>query len=274
MPRFKLTLSYDGTTFVGWQRQASGLSIQQVLEDVLAVLDAAPVTVIGAGRTDSGVHALAQVAHLTLTRTIDAPTLMRALNASLPDAIRVTDACEVPPTFHAQFSATRKTYRYRLWNSDVLSPFERPYVWHVLPPPLDREAMAAAARHVEGAHDFVAFQGAGGRTRTTDREIFSSRVTSRPGDPLITYEVCGTGFLKYMVRTIVGSLVEVGRGRQRPAWIADAIASKSRAEAGPTAPAQGLFLVRVDYDNTELADGVPASGEGVGESDPLRAEDL
>lgn len=263
MPRFKLTLSYDGTTFVGWQRQASGVSIQQVLEDILAVLDAAPVTVIGAGRTDSGVHALAQVAHVTLRREIDAPTLMRAVNASLPDAVRVTDAYEVPPTFHAQFSATRKIYRYRIWNSDVLSPFERPYVWHVLPPPLDRDAMAAAARFVEGAHDFVAFQGAGGRTRTTTREIFESRIDSQPGHPLITYEVCGSGFLKYMVRTIVGSLVEVGRGRRRPEWMAEAIASKSRAAAGPTAPAQGLFLVHVDYRDAETAG-----------SSPRRVEDL
>jgi tRNA pseudouridine38-40 synthase len=113
--------------------------------------------------------------------------------------------------------------------------------------------MAAAARLVEGAHDFVAFQSAGGRTRTTTREIFSSRIDSQPGHPLITYEVCGSGFLKYMVRTIVGSLVEVGRGRQRPEWMSAAIASKSRAAAGPTAPPQGLFLVRVDYGDTGSA---------------------
>jgi tRNA pseudouridine38-40 synthase len=245
VPHFKLTLAYDGTALVGWQRQAEGTAIQQLLEDVLAILEGAPVTVHGAGRTDAGVHALGQVASVTLARAIDAQTLTRAMNAHLPETVRVLDAVEMPPAFHARFDAVAKTYRYRIWNTPVSSPFERYYAWHVPDPQLDVPAMALAARALEGRHDFASFQASGSPTTMTVREIFSSAIT-RDG-ALITYEVSGEGFLRHMVRSIVGTLVEVGRGRKPPEWMREVIASRSRIEAGRTVPPHGLVLVKVDY---------------------------
>ncbi len=250
MPHFKLTVSYDGTTFVGWQRQASGTSIQGLLEEALAAFDGQPVTVTGAGRTDAGVHALAQVATASLARTTDAATVLRAANARLPDTVRIVHAVEVPATFHPRFHAVAKIYRYRIWNEEVLSPFERAYVWHVPGPVLNVGAMAAAAAHLEGRHDFAAFQTAGAETTTTERVVFASRITGV--GPLITYEIRGAGFLRHMVRGIVGTLLEVGRGRYPPAWVGDVLDSHDRARAGPTAPAAGLFLVGVEYAQPDL----------------------
>jgi tRNA pseudouridine38-40 synthase len=250
LPHFKLTISYDGTTFVGWQRQASGVSIQGLLEDALAELEGAPVAVAGAGRTDAGVHALGQVASVSLSRDVDAATVLRAANARLPGTVRVLDAIDVGPAFHARFNATSKSYRYRIWNADVLNPFERAYVWHVPAPVLDVKAMSAAAALLEGRHDFAAFQTAGAETKTTDRVVFSSQVSGGPS--LITFEIRGDGFLRHMVRGIVGSLVEVGRGRYPATWMQDVLASRARANAGPTAPAAGLFLVRVEYEEPDL----------------------
>lgn len=258
---FKITLAYDGTAFVGWQRQAAGASIQGLLEEALTRLDHGEVIVSGAGRTDAGVHALGQVASFCLRRAIDGPSLVRSLNASLPDSVRVLAADQVPDTFHARFSARRKTYGYRLWNADVLSPFERPYVWHVHGP-LDRDAMAAAAVLIEGRHDFAAFRAAGGTTRSTDREVFSSRVLASKCppvppcplfSPLIVYEISGSGFLRHMVRNVVGTLVEIGRGRRPVEWMSEILAGRDRRQAGPTAPARGLVLVSVEYDAGLLA---------------------
>jgi len=267
MPTFKITLAYDGTDFVGWQRQVSGTSIQGLLEDALGELDQRQVTVIGAGRTDAGVHALGQVANFTIDRAIDAGALMGALNARLPDAVRVLTATRVSDAFHARFGATKKTYRYRIWNADVLSPFERRCAWHLVGT-LDRQAMAAAAPLIEGRHDFAAFQAAGSSTRGTEREVFFSRLLI--GQPsyespeggvgadscapaLLVYEISGSGFLRYMVRTIVGSLVEIGRGRRSIDWMRDVLSGGDRAQAGPTAPPQGLVLVEVQYEARLLA---------------------
>jgi tRNA pseudouridine38-40 synthase len=244
MPRFKVVLAYDGTDFVGWQRQPSGESIQGVLEEALHSFDDRDVTVIGAGRTDAGVHAIGQVAAFSLRNTIDAETLARALNAKLPEAIRVLSACEVAETFNPRYDARAKTYRYRIWNGRALSPFERRYAWQV-PVALDAGAMDAAARRLEGRHDFAAFQAQGSDVVTTERTMTSSRVSLR--DELLTYEVTGDGFLRHMVRAVVGTLVEIGRGRRPVEWIDEVIASRDRPTAGPTVPATGLFLVRVDY---------------------------
>ncbi len=256
MPHFKITIAYDGGPFVGWQRQAEGTSIQGLIEDALRELDDREVTVTGAGRTDAGVHALGQVASFSLARTDIAPdVIVRSLNAKLPQEIRIKSAEAVPASFHARFSARSKTYRYRLSNADVPSPFDRAYVWHV-PGALDVDAMAAAARLVEGRHDFAAFQTVGGAGGPTERVI--TRSTLQAGDAgLITYDVTGEGFLRHMVRAIVGTLMEVGRGRQRPEWIRDVIASRDRAQAGRTAPAHGLFLVRVDYGDVQSDRHVP-----------------
>ncbi len=251
MPKFKITVAYDGTPFVGWQRQAEGTSIQGLIEEALRELDGRDVAVAGAGRTDAGVHALGQVASFALVRDDITPeVIVRSLNAKLPQEIRVRAAEAVPAAFHARFNATSKRYRYRLWTADVLNPFERAYVWHV-PGPLDVDAMAQAARCVEGRHDFAAFQTVGGATGATERVITCSTVTSR-ADGLVEYDVEGDGFLRHMVRAIVGTLMEVGRGRQRPEWMREVIASRERARAGRTAPAHGLFLVRVDYGDVQF----------------------
>ena len=246
MPRFKITVAYDGTGLVGWQRQAAGTSVQGLLEESFAQLDGEAVEVAGAGRTDAGVHALGQVAHVSLKRSIDAATLIAAVNVRLPPAVRVLGAEKVDPAFHARFDSSRKFYRYRIWNGPVLSPFERLYAWHVPEPALDADAMDAAARLLEGEHDFAAFQTVGATTQTTRRRVFRSTVT-RAEPPLIVYEVSGDGFLRHMVRSIVGTLVEVGRGRRPPSWVSEVVKSGERREAGRTAPAEGLFLVRVEY---------------------------
>jgi tRNA pseudouridine38-40 synthase len=250
MPRFKITLAYDGTDFVGWQRQANGVSIQGLIEDALEKIDGRAVAVAGAGRTDSGVHALGQVAGFTLERTMAPPVLLRALNAHLPDAIRVTEADQVPASFHPRFAAHSKSYCYRILNSDVASPFERRYAWHV-PGALDVAAMSAAAHLLEGQHDFVAFQASGSDVASTMRDVMSSRITDGTegvgSRSILAYEITGTGFLRHMVRTIVGTLVEIGRGRRPVDSMAQLLVLGDRALAGPTAPASGLFLVRVDY---------------------------
>jgi tRNA pseudouridine38-40 synthase len=245
MTTFKITLAYDGSGFVGWQRQTSGTSIQGLIEDALAELAGGAVRVTGAGRTDAGVHATGQVASFALDRDLDPCTILRAVNARLPAAVRVLAAERADPRFHARFDARSKSYRYRIFNRPVLDPFERAYVWHVAGP-LDVAKMERAARLVEGRHDFAAFQGSGGTTHSTERELFSSSVSV--DGALVTYEVSGEGFLRHMVRNIVGSLVEVGHGRQDEAWIREVLVSRDRTRAGPTAPGEGLFLVRVDYD--------------------------
>ena len=245
MSSFKVTVAYDGTDFVGWQRQASGVSVQALIEDALEPLDGRRVTVTGAGRTDAGVHALGQVASFTLEREVDASTVLRAVNARLPPDVRILTAETVAPAFHARFDARSKTYRYRIWNVDVVSPFERRYVWHV-PGALDVDAMDTAARSLEGRRDFSAFQAAENDTATTERTLFSSRVVASP--PQLFYEADGDGFLRHMVRTIVGSLVEVGRGKRPPEWPREVLESRDRTRAGRTAPASGLFLLGVHYD--------------------------
>ena len=245
MSTFKVVIAYDGTDFVGWQRQASGVSIQALIEDALEPLEGRPVTVAGAGRTDAGVHALGQVASFTLARDVDAATIARAVNARLPHDVRIVAADAVAPSFHARFDARSKTYRYRIWNADVVSPFERRYVWH-LPGALDTEGMASAARCLEGRHDFSAFQAAESDAATAERTLQSSRITVVP--PQVFYDVTGDGFLRHMVRTIAGSLVEVGRGRRAPEWMREVLQSRERASAGRTAPASGLFLMGVHYD--------------------------
>jgi tRNA pseudouridine38-40 synthase len=247
----KLTIAYDGTGLVGWQRQASGVSVQGLLEDAFAPLEGGSVAVAGAGRTDAGVHALGQVASVTLHRSIAPASVVRAVNMRLPPSVRVLTAEAVAPEFHARFRAVAKTYRFRIWNGEVLSPFERPYVWHIAWPPLDVEAMHAAALCVAGQHDFAAFKAAESDAETTVRTVSSSTVTSQPGASpgrLITYEVRGDGFLRHMVRALVGTLVEVGRGRRPIMWMDEVIASRERARAGRTAPPAGLFLVSVEYE--------------------------
>jgi tRNA pseudouridine38-40 synthase len=212
----------------------------------------------GAGRTDAGVHALGQVASATIACGHDTGALARGLNAILPGDIRVLDVREAPPEFHARFSARSKTYRYVLRIAAIVSPFERAYVWHV-PEPLDLDAMRTAAAALIGTHDYSAFRSTGSDVASPVRTITRSEITSREPerarptastreDVLIAYEVQGDGFLRHMVRAIVGTLVEIGRGRRPAASIGALLDGGQRAEAGATAPPQGLFLVGVDYD--------------------------
>jgi len=255
MRTLKLTLSYDGTRLVGWQRQAAGDSVQGVLEDALARFEGRPVTVHGAGRTDAGVHALGQVASAEVSFAHDVSTLTRALNAQLPEDVRVLSVEEAAPGFHARFDARAKTYRYCIRNGALSSPFERAFVWHV-PQPLDVDAMRQAASRLLGRHDFSAFRSIGTDVPDAMRSLHVSDMAEVPGavpwlgdgGALLTYEVSGDGFLRHMVRAIVGTLVEVGRGWRDPAQMDVLLQSKDRARAGATAPPQGLFLVRVVYD--------------------------
>ena len=205
------------------------------------------MTVHGAGRTDAGVHALAQVASVTLTARLDCPTLTRALNAILPTDIRVLAAEEMPPDFHARFSATGKLYEYRIVNAPIVAPYIQRYVWHVVPP-LDIDAMREAAAPLVGRHDFAAFRAAGSDVASTERTVRGIEWQDGGGYDLpLIMRIEGDGFLRHMVRNIAGTLVEVGLGRWPAGCVGDILASGDRALAGATAPARGLFLVRVLY---------------------------
>jgi tRNA pseudouridine38-40 synthase len=240
----KITLAYDGTRFVGWQRQASGDSVQGLLEDALAALENASVDAHGAGRTDAGVHAEGQVASAQVTFTHDLAVVLRALNARLPADIRVLTVDEAAPDFHARFSARGKSYRYQIANAHVASPFTRAYAWHI-PEPLDVGAMREAAATLVGTHDYVAFQSTGSDVATTVRTMHRSEVIYRRD--LVAFEIDGDGFLRHMVRAIVGTLVEIGRGWRPVTGLKSLLDGGSRAEAGATAPAHGLTLVKVEY---------------------------
>jgi tRNA pseudouridine38-40 synthase len=247
----KLTVAYDGTVYVGWQRQADGTSIQGLIEEALARIEGQPVTVTGAGRTDAGVHALAQVASVRVATTHACETYVRALNAALPEDVRVRSVEDVPETFHARFDARAKTYRYRILNGPVASPFELRYAWHVTFP-LDLEAMRIALASCEGEHDFAAFQASGGVVTGTVRTIHRATLDEvpsgvDPGTPLLTLTFTGDGFLRHMVRTLTGTLVEVARGRRPPTDLERLLETKDRSQAGETAPPHGLFLVEVTY---------------------------
>jgi tRNA pseudouridine38-40 synthase len=246
---FKFTLAYDGTDFVGWQRQASGRSVQALLEEALSRIEGAPVAIVGAGRTDAGVHALGQVASATLSHRIGAAALRRALNATLPPDLRVLEVEPKAAAFNARYAARSKRYRYHIVCDEIIGPFDRRFAWHVSGP-LDLAAMRGAARRLEGRHDFLAFQSTSGRAVRTVRTIMCSRLTASPvseGGTEIIYDVTGDGFLRHMVRVMVGTLIEIGRGRLNADEIDEIIASRDRRQAGPTAPAHGLFLVEVAY---------------------------
>jgi tRNA pseudouridine38-40 synthase len=240
MRRIRIVVSYDGTVFHGWQVQPGLPTIQGILEEVVSEIEGRAVHVAGSGRTDAGVHALGQVAAFTMANPIPVRNLQLAVNRLLPPAIRVTSAEEVPAEFHPRFDAKAKIYEYRIHRGEVCSPFEWPYVHHY-PYPLQEDRMAKLAATFEGTHDFTAFAAADERDsegKSKVRTVFSSALERR--SEMLIYRVRGSGFLKHMVRNLVGTLIEAGRGNIE---CLEALPEKS----GPTAPAKGLFLVSVEY---------------------------
>jgi tRNA pseudouridine38-40 synthase len=250
----KLTLAYDGTDFSGWQVQPGRATIQGLVASAVGRLTGENVLPQGSGRTDAGVHALAQVATLATRSPIPVENFAKVLNDTLPASIRVLSAEEVAPEFHARKSARVKTYEYRMDRRATCSPFMARYVWHY-PFPLDEAAMAEAAGVVEGEHDFTSFAAVDpeksaseeGREqpRTNIRLIYSS-MWQRRGDEFV-YTVCGSGFLHHMVRNLVGTFVLVGRGTIDRQGLRQILALRDRSAAGATAPASGLFLMNVEY---------------------------
>lgn len=245
--RIRITVSYDGTAYHGWQVQSNLPTIQAAIQAVLGEIEGGAVTVEGSGRTDAGVHALAQVAAFNLVNPIPAGNLLRAMNQLLPRDIRVIEISEVPPDFHPRYGAVAKTYEYRIYRGEICPPFERLYVRHH-PFPLDEAAMRECAGILAGEHDFGAFAAADeadslGRSKV--RRIFSSCL-AREKD-LLVYRVRGSGFLKHMVRNIVGVLLEVGKGNFTRADVEARLIAGCGIPPGPTAPARGLFLVNVEY---------------------------
>lgn len=252
----RLIVEYDGTSLSGWQRQANGPTVQGHLEAALGRLLSHPAPVVGASRTDAGVHARGQVASFRTERPIPLHGIRRGLNSLLPREIAVRDAAEVPDDFHPRFSATGKHYRYSILVRPDRSPRWRDRAWHH-PDPLSIEAMAAAAAQLLGEHDFAAFRAAGCTAATTTRRIDSidlstisaSAPAAAAADPeLLVIDVRGNAFLRNMVRILVGTLAEVGAGRRSPAQVAEILASRDRTRAGITAPAHGLELMEVRYD--------------------------
>lgn len=265
MRNLKVTLSYDGTEFSGWQVQPDAPTLQGTLASAIGRITGEKVLPQGSGRTDAGVHALAQVATFTTESSIPAENFGKALNDILPASIRVLEVMEAPAEFHARHSARAKTYRYRIYRESICPPFLARYVWHY-PFPLDEEAMARAAALVAGRHDFTSFAAVDAERRSEDavpgmtnaetnavtdgvinnvREIFSS-VFQRQAEELI-YTVRGSGFLHHMVRNLVGTLILVGKGTLHVSDITRILEARNRSAAGPTSPASGLYLVSVEY---------------------------
>lgn len=248
MRHIRLVVEYDGTALHGWQRQANGPTVQQHLEESLAKLLTHEVQVVGASRTDAGVHARGQVASFRTERPIPLHGIRRGLNSLLPSSIAIRAAEEVPDDFHPRFSATGKHYRYSIYRAPDRSPRWRGRAWHH-PDPLDVARMRAGAEALLGEHDFAAFRAAGCTARTTMRRIDAIDLSAAPEDPeLLRVDVRGNAFLRNMVRILVGTLTEVGRGYRDPAQVAEILASKDRTRAGITAPAHGLELIEVRYD--------------------------
>ena len=252
MRYFKLTIAYDGTDFHGWQIQANKPTVQGEIVSVLRRLTQENTQLLGAGRTDAGVHALGQVGSFRTQSTLSALEFQRALNALLPQTIRIVEVEETGPDFSARWSAKGKVYRYRIYRGKVVPPFLWRYVLHY-PFPLDVEAMKAAAARFAGVHDFTSFAASTGsedddKERNMQREIFSADLQRTADGEELWFTVHGRSFLRYMVRKMVGTLLEVGRGKLTPDDIDRLYEIKDRSKSGPTVPPHGLFMVKVDHD--------------------------
>jgi tRNA pseudouridine38-40 synthase len=257
----KVILSYDGAEFSGWQVQPDAVTVQGTLASAIGRVTGEKVLPQGSGRTDAGVHALAQVMTFVTESSVPTENFLKALNDILPAAVRVLEVTEAPPQFHARHSARAKTYRYRIYREAICPPFLARYVWHY-PYPLDEQAMIRSASLVVGEHDFTSFAAVDPERRTNHegtrigdetnpgsisnvRTIFSS-AWERAGDEFV-YTVRGSGFLHHMVRNLVGTFVLVGKGTLQPEDVTHILEAQNRSAAGPTAPASGLYLVEVEY---------------------------
>lgn len=240
----KLTIEYNGTNYHGWQAQPDGQTIQQILEQALETILGVKTRLNGSGRTDAGVHTLGQVANFFLAGDVELRRLQKGLNALTPHDIVVKQVELVPDSFDARRDARSRVYQYRIWNHPVPSAFYRGFSWHVYDP-LNLSPMQEAIRFLEGEHNFASFQAAGCDALHPVRKIYSNSLNG-DGDFLV-YTVEATAFLRHMVRNIVGTLIEVGKGERSPAAFADLLSAQDRTQAGPTAPPHGLFLVEVKY---------------------------
>ena len=244
MRNIHLTLCYDGTDFHGWQRQPGLRTVQQTLEEAIERLTGVRPHTTASSRTDAGVHALGQSVHFLTTSVHSIETFVRAINALMPRDVRVLKVREMPQGFHATLDAKSKRYRYVIENVRIASPFQIRTSWHI-PHALNVEAMARAARCLLGRHDFRSFETEWPNRTSSVRTIHDIAVERR--EDLVTIEVEADGFLYNMVRSIAGTLVLVGSGKRPEAWVSEVLAAESRVEAGPTAPPQGLFLLKVRY---------------------------
>jgi tRNA pseudouridine38-40 synthase len=254
MRYFKLTIAYDGTDFHGWQIQSNKPTVQGEIVNVLRRITQENVQLHAAGRTDAGVHAFGQVGSFRTQSALSAGEFQRALNALLPPTIRIAAAEEVGPDFNARWSARGKTYRYRLYRGRVVPPMLWRYVLHY-PFPLDEDAMRDASARFVGVHDFASFAASTGsedddKERSTEREIYSTELVRSPDGEELVFTVRGRSFLRYMVRKMVGTLLDVGRGKLKPADIDHLYQLKDRSKSGPTVPPQGLCMVTVEHDET------------------------
>jgi tRNA pseudouridine38-40 synthase len=252
MRYFKLTIAYDGTDFHGWQIQTGKPTIQGEIVNVLRRLTQGHVHLHGAGRTDAGVHALGQVGSFRTQSGLSAEEFQRALNALLPPTIRIVACEEVGPDFNARWSARGKIYRYRIYRGKVVPPMIWHYVLHY-PFPLDEDAMRDASARFVGMHDFASFAASTGsedddKERSTEREIYSVELVRTPDDEELVFTVSGRSFLRYMVRKMVGTLLDIGRGRLKPEDIDRLYELRDRSKSGPTVPPQGLVMVEVQHE--------------------------
>jgi tRNA pseudouridine38-40 synthase len=245
MRNIKLLIEYDGTNYIGWQVQPKGPTIQGVLEERLGLLTREKIKLFGSGRTDSGVHAICQVAHFKTESSMETQKMQRALNSLLPPDIVIQKMEEVGESFHARRHSKSKVYEYRILNRNLRTVFDRGYVWHI-PQKLDFKEIGKATKYLIGEHDFSSFRSVGSPTRTTVRNVIRAE-WKRGRSGLVRFEIEANGFLKQMVRAIIGTLVEVGKGKMSAVEFRKILESKERSKAGPTAPAHGLFLKEVKY---------------------------
>ena len=247
LSNFKITIEYDGSGFHGWQRQKGHRTVQEEIENALHTVTRQKIAIIGSGRTDAGVHALGQVASFKCLTRLGPGTIQKALNSLLPDAIVIRDCKTAAPTFHARYDARCKTYRYRILNHPLAVAVGRQYAWHIRRP-LDLDAMRRAAAILVGRHDFTAFEGAGSPRSHAVRQVFKAIIDREEKAEFLAFNIAADGFLRFMVRNIVGTLVLVGSGKIGMADFEEILLSRERKRAGATAPPHGLFLMCVSYE--------------------------